>query len=76
MIRVTVEFLAEGDEQAMRPLGTIEIANIGGRHLETADYDVALFDSGKIVKRRTITGFPRKAKNGYDLVHRALGELL
>ncbi len=76
MIRVTVELLAEGDEQAVQRLGTVEITNVGGRHPETGDYDVALLDGGKVVKRRTITGFPRKAQGGYELVHRAIGELL
>ncbi len=76
MIRVTVELLAEGDEQAVQRLGTVEIENVGGRHPETGDYHVALLEGGHIVKRGTIAGFPRKAQDAYQLAHRALAELL
>lgn len=77
MIVCKLEMWPGGDARRAYPLGTVEIANVGGTE-SRGDYDVRLHrrDGRGIWRRASVSGFPRKALGAYDLLMRALANAI
>lgn len=76
MIRVTVELLKQGDPGRRELLGVGEIANVGGDETR-GDYAVRLFGKlGRAWKTASVEGFPRRRLGAWDLLFRALAEIV
>lgn len=78
MIRVTAELLPKGDESAAKSLGSVEIANVGGTKA-SGDYAVRILKAGNrkaLWKLGQVRGFPRLRLGVWDLLLRALADIL
>lgn len=77
MIVIKIEMWPGGHESRKRPLGEIQIANIGGAD-DRGDYEVRLMKSVEytrrpgVWRRAIVRGFPRRKLGQYDLLFRAL----
>lgn len=79
MVVVTVELWPGGDPTRKRHLGTAWIANDGTGDRRTGNYWVKLFSRGKrprLWKEGIVRGFPRKDLLAWDLVYRALRNIV
>lgn len=76
MVRVTIELLPRGSEAHKRHLGTVLIANTGAQGPgPVGDYTVTCSMRGRpdqVWKSAEVLGFPRKRLGAYDLLFRAL----
>ena len=78
MLRIEAMLLPGGDETSARSLGSIEIANVGGTKA-SGDYAVRILKAGKrraIWKLGRVEGFPRLRLGVWDLLLRALADIL
>lgn len=79
MIKVTIEVYPHGVEKFKRHVGTMIIRNDGTGTKEIGNYKVTLSkfkDSSKIWRRGEVKEFPRQKRGPYDLVYRALHNIL
>lgn len=76
MLVVKVEIWPYGDQLKARTLGTAKIANDGSGDECTGNYNVVLSNAVRVWKRGRVEGFPRKRLNAWDLLCRALANLL
>lgn len=79
MIRVTVELIPARNPKAIELMGTAIIANDGEGTPTSGNYTVTLFQRGfpGIVWRRgRVRDFPRKRLLAWDLLYRALKEIV
>lgn len=78
MIRVTVE-LVSALSGKVEHLGTAIIANDGQGTQTSGNYTAVLTRRGtrdRVWKRGRVIGFPRKRLGGWDLLYRALREIV
>jgi hypothetical protein len=77
MIRVTIELLPGGREDGKRTLATGTIANTATGSLSQGTYFADFRDAaGRPWRHGTVTGFPRKRLLAWDLLYRALKNLV
>lgn len=83
MLRVTVELVPGGDESRARVLHVAEISNDGKKTAATlgakGDYNVRLSSRGilsRAFRIGRVTDFPRKRLTAWDLLYRALKNLI
>lgn len=79
MIKITVELWPKGSEHHKRHLGTAEIWNDGKGTATRGNYRVRLSKRGMpnaTWKTGVVEGFPRKRLLAWDLLYRALHNLL
>ena len=79
MIKVTVELLPFGDESKKKHLGIAYISNDGSGQENLGNYKVTLSKMGKpneTWKLGTVIDFPRKKLGGWDLLYRALQDVV
>lgn len=84
MIRVTVELISAISPSRNRVLGIATISNDGHKFTETngvrSDYDVEINQAGQhfdqIWKRTRVLDFPRKRLGAWDLLYRALKDIV
>ena len=79
MIRITVELVPFGYETMKRTIGTATIVNDGtGKPRQTrGNYNVKLMTAaGRLWKECRVEGFPRTRLGAWDILYRALTNLL
>lgn len=77
MLRITIELVPWGIESRARTIAIGTIANTGTGTATSGEYHVELRDAaGRKWKTGGITGFPRKRLLAWDLLYRALEELV
>lgn len=79
MILIKVELWPGGDANLKRDLGQALIYNDGRGTLESGDYQVRLYKWGKsksVWKTGSVKDFPRKRLGPWDLLYRALKEIV
>lgn len=79
MIRITIELLPFGSEKNKKPLGVATIANDGSGDEDIGNYNVKLYtwhEPPRIWKTGKVKGFPRKIKGPWDLLCRALRNIV
>ncbi len=80
MLRVIVEFLPQGDMNKREVLGVITLTNDGTGTPETGNYVARIFKwkkgAGKLWREGRVRGFPRQKLESYDLLFRALREMV
>lgn len=79
MIVVTIELWPHGRHDRAVLLGSATIANDGTGTLDSGNYEVTLSRRGNATslwKLGRVEGFPRKRLGGYDLLFRALREIV
>ena len=79
MVVVTVDLWPGGQQERAQPLGRAEIANDGTGAQGVGHYRVRLFQKGKarrVWRTTRVTDFPRKRLGAWDLLCRALMQLV
>jgi hypothetical protein len=80
MIVVKIELWPHGDELRRQQLGTAHIINNGEGTRTVGHYTVKLFKSGRscpgVWKAGSVRDFPRQALGPWDLLYRALDEIV
>ena len=77
MLRITIELVPLGIESRAKVIATGTIANTGTGSPTCGDYRIELRDAaGRKWKRGHIEDFPRKRLLAWDLLYRALTELV
>ena len=77
MLRITIELIPHGVEEAKRTLTTAEIWNTSGATDENSgNYSFKLMDCGRLHSRTfrqgSVEGFPRKKMTAWSLLKRVL----
>lgn len=77
MLKVIIQLYPRGDESKATTIGEMEIANVGGTN-SIGEYAVRLFKRGSkaVWKRGSVVAFPRLSRGPYDLVFRALANIV
>lgn len=77
MLKVLILLYPRGDESKATTIGEMEIANVGGT-VSIGEYAVRLFKRGSkaVWKRGSVVAFPRLSRGPYDLVFRALANIV
>ena len=79
MLRITIELVPWGIEDKKRTIGIAEIYNDGTGTSTTGNYGVRVFkrgSNGVIWKTGKVWGFPRKKLLAWDLLYRALHNII
>jgi hypothetical protein len=80
VIRVTIELLPHGFEEGKRHLGTMVIGNdLSSVDDVTGNYNIRLSKRGQpdsFWRKGRVEGFPRKRLGVYDLMYRALRNIV
>ena len=77
MLRVTIELVPWGMESQKRTLATADIINDGSGTKSSGNYNFRLDDkAGRVWKSGRVEGFPRKRLLAFDLLFRALNNVI
>lgn len=77
MLRITIEIVPQGDESRARTIATGIIVNTGAGTPNRGNYRVDLRTEGaRKWKQTEVRGFPRKYLLAWDLLYRALDQLV
>ena len=74
MLRVTLEMVPFGQEEARRTIGVMEIANVGPYGTKTSDYNIKVIRESKEIVRADIFNY-RRSNGAWFLVRRAINAL-
>ena len=79
MLRITIELLPHGSEKHKKPLGMAIITNDGTGNESSGNYDVKLYtwhEPPRTWKTGRVELFPRKTRGPWDLLYRALRDIV
>lgn len=76
MLVIRMEIWPQGNEQKKETVATATIINDGSGDDRTGNYDVTLYNGKRRWKTSRVESFPRKKLIGWDILARALHDML
>lgn len=76
MIVLRMELWPHGNEAEKETVATATIVNDGSGSPTVANYDVELFNGKRLWKKCRVENFPRKKLLGWDVLCRAMAQML